>query len=208
MITARRGIEENSGGADMKHDYLDPNSYASEPGNIHISDEKWNEVAWLLGLNFFEKLRYNRNRKYIDDYIFRGDSQPAVVMSTSPLIISAYSDEMDAVMLLRFPDVLAEKYGIEPGTRLTTSNTYSMFADYSRVKPEYVADDIIPGKKFSGQYFDFRPIVTIFLSDDMDIIEQHTNHVPEQLWEYVEKLSRRYYESFPDRFRDGFFYLK
>ena len=192
----------------MKYDYLNPCTYASEPGNIHISDEKWNEVAQLLGLSFFEKLKYNRNRKYIDDYLFRGDTQPAVVMSTSPLIISAYSDEMDAVMLLRFPDVLADKYGIETGTRLTTSNTYSMFADFSRVKPADVAADIIPGRNFSGQYFDFRPIVTVFLSDDTDIIERHTDRVPEQLWEYVEKLSRKYFERFPDRFRDGFFYLK
>lgn len=192
----------------MDNNHLDPNSYASEPGNIHISDEKWSEVADLLGLSFFEKIKYNRNRKYIDEYMYLGDTQPAVVMSTSPLIISAYSDEMDAVMLLRFPDILAEKYGLEDGTRLTVSNTYSMYADYSRVKRADVAADIIPGKNFSGSFFDFRPIVTVFLSDDTDAIKRHTDNVPDALWEYVEALSRKYAEKYPERTRDGFFYLK
>lgn len=192
----------------MEYSHLDPNTYASEPGNIHISDEKWNDVAQLLGLSFFEKLKLSKARKFIDSYIFFGDTQPAVVMSTSPLTISAYSDEMDAVMLLRFPDILAEKYGLEVGTRLTTSNTYSMFAGYARVSRADVANDIIPGKNFSGQYFDFRPIVTLFLSDDTDKISWHTERVPEPLWEYVEKLSREYVKKFLGRCRDGFFYLK
>ena len=41
-----------------------------------------------------------------------------------PLVVAAYTDEMCAVALLRFPRWLCTERGLEVGARLLTANTY------------------------------------------------------------------------------------
>lgn len=50
----------------------------------------------VLKVPFLKKGYYNRQFERINQYLAYGDTQPAVVSSLNPLVISAYSDEMDA----------------------------------------------------------------------------------------------------------------
>ena len=63
-------------------------------------------------------------RERYAEHLLLGDSRAAVVVSTNPLMVTAYSDEMDAAILLRFPAFLVSKYALQVGTRLLTVNTY------------------------------------------------------------------------------------
>jgi len=49
---------------------------------------------------------------YLDDVLRLGDSRAAVVASVDPLVVSAYRDELDAVILVRFPDPLVKQYSL------------------------------------------------------------------------------------------------
>ena len=129
-----------------------------------------------------------------------GDTQPAVVVSTEPLLIAAYSDEMHAVVMLRFPSEFVRQYDLTPGTRLTTSNVY--------VPGNRCAPDIFAGTYYSRQYVDFVPIVQLFLGKKDDMIRAKVALFDEDKWNTVTNKANEYIELRPELFRDGFFYFK
>ncbi|MBR1433444.1 MAG: hypothetical protein IJ585_19810, partial [Ruminococcus sp.] len=109
----------------MEINYVDPNTAAENAGNVLPSREKFDYIRdELLHVKGFKKVYFNKQFNRLGGYLMNGDTQPAVVVSLSPLIISAYSDEMDGVLFLKFPDALADMYGLSVGARLVTSNIY------------------------------------------------------------------------------------
>ena len=56
--------------------------------------------------------------------MLKGDTRAAVVLSTDPLLIGQYSDELDAVLVLAFPDWVAGQYDLKPGKKLVSSTMY------------------------------------------------------------------------------------
>ncbi len=129
-----------------------------------------------------------------------GDTQPAVVVSVEPLIIAAYSDEMDGVVMLRFPSEFVEKYSLCPGFRLTTSNVY--------FTPRQLANDIFVGEDYSRQYNDFTPIVQLFLGKNDEKISAKVGLFSEEVWDKVVDKANEYRKLHPQLWRDGFFYFK
>ena len=188
--------------------YVDENTYASSPGGVHLSRKKLRELAALVNLSLAENRKLRRKCAMLDEYLLRGDTQPAIVLSTDPLCIAAYSDEFDAVVLLKFPPELAEKYGLHEGSRLTVINTYTMHSDYSPVGLGEVTEDITPGEGFLGRYLDFSPLVGLFLTDDTAKLIEHSAAVPNSLWEYVEKLGYEYAGKQKGKTRDGLAFLR
>ncbi len=47
---------------------------------------------------------------FLDELLRLGDSRAAIVASVDPLVVSAYSDELDAVILVEFPEQLVKQY--------------------------------------------------------------------------------------------------
>ena len=180
---------------------------ADNPGNVKLKNKKYYQIRNLVCKNFSEKAKFDFAIQYMANVLLQCDTQPALVQSVSPLVISAYSDEMDAVIFLRFPDELVDIYGLTPGMRLVTSTNYERLADK-------VAPDIFPGSDFSGLYGDFIPIVQLFLAGKKQILftggDQEIRERPsifsEEIWQKVEKLTAEY--AARGLSRDGFFFIR
>ncbi len=181
--------------------YVDSKTFAENPGNVMISARKFRKVRRLFKLNHAQKSYFKAQKNRIKEYMAMGDTQPAVVCSVSPLKIAAYSDEMDAVIMLRFPDVLAKKYDLSPGTRLVTSNVY----EYKSTGD--IASDIFIGENYYNRYRDFIPVLTLFLADNEKYLRRKPNIFGEDVWKTVCEKAEEYSQKHPDLFRNGFFYL-
>ena len=181
--------------------YIDPNSFAENPGGICLSDKKFEQVKKLLGSDFISSVYVKPHKKRINEYLKMGDTQPALVCSASPLIIAAYSDEMDAVIMLTFPDELAKQYDLSEGTRLVTSNVYSY------IGLSGIAKDIFIGEDYLNRYSDFIPVVSLFLSDDELYLKNRTEIFSEEIWQRVTEKAQKYSAEHPTLKRNGFFYL-
>ncbi|MDE5754270.1 MAG: hypothetical protein K2H89_07000 [Oscillospiraceae bacterium] len=179
--------------------YVDPNSFASNPGEVCLSEHKFAQLRDdILHLSFLKKLYYNKQFRRINQYLLNGDTQPAIVVSVNPLIISAYSDEMDAVVFLRFPEKLADIYHLSTGMRLVTSNIY--------FEGDKIAKDIQTGDEYLNQYSDYTPIVQLFLCDAENGILNRTALFDEQIWYKVMRMTEQKASENPKP-RDGFYYL-
>ncbi len=179
--------------------YTDPNTFAENSGNVELSERKFAQVRDdILKLSGLEKSNYNSNFVRINEFMMNGDTQPAVVYSVDPLIISAYSDEMDGVVFLEFPNQLTEMYDLKKGTRLVTSNVYK----YGN-KP---VNDINAGESYLKRYSDFTPIVQLFLTDNENYAMKRTELFDEEKWERVNRFTEEYSRS-GNEARKGFYYF-
>ena len=85
--------------------------------------------------------------------------------SASPLLIAAYTDELDCVAVFLFPDEFRATYGLARGSRLLTVNTYEQGGGRTM-------RDLILGPNWIERWVGFpRPIVAEFVSDDLSRIE-------------------------------------
>lgn len=183
--------------------YVDRNTYAENQSKLKLSNEKFKEIKDLFEFNKSELSFYKKQKGKIKAYLKEGDLQPAVVCLLHPLLIGAYSDEMDAVVMLKFPTSFINKYKLEEGQRLVTSNVYwpkDMFN---------IAEDIFVGEEYGGTYRDVIPIVSLFLTDkkNEEYVKLLTNIFDEDTWEKVVKKSNEYIKENPYLHRNGFFYL-
>lgn len=182
--------------------YTDPNSYADNPGSIKLSPFKLRKIKKMICITRREKEYFKKRIPAVREYVALGDTQPAYVMSVSPLVISAYSDEMDAVVMLRFPDELATQYKLSVGDRLVTVNTYR------NLDKNGIAPDIFVGENYLNRYSNCAPIVPLFISGSTKLMKQKLSLFDEEQWAMVREKSLEYASAHPDLMRDGFFYLK
>ena len=182
--------------------YTNPNSYADHPGGIRLSRWKLRKIKQMICSLKREKTYFDKRIPAVREYVALGDTQPACVMSVSPLVISAYSDEMDAVVMLRFPDALANQYKLAVGDRLVTVNTYLDLNENG------VAPDIFPGENYIGRYSDCHPIVPLFISRSDRLLRQKLSLFDEPHWAMVWQKSLAYAAAHPGLTRDGFYFLK
>ena len=173
---------------------------AENQANVKFSYKKYYSFRNKINPKFSERFRSDMRIEFVTRALFYGDTQPALVVSTSPLLIAAYSDEMDAVVMLQFPEDFAEQYHLTVGTRLTTSNVYFDGAS--------IAEDIHVGEKYSRQYADFVPIVQLFLGKKDDKIMQKVYLFSADVWQTVSEKANEYARRYPDCYRNGFFYFK
>ncbi len=177
--------------------YIAPNTYNA--GNVKLSEEKFRQVRdEILKISFIGKIQYNGRFQRINEIMMKGDTQPAVVYSVNPLIISAYSDEMDGVVFLEFPDELVEMYNLYEGMRLVTSNGY----DYGFK----VAKEISASVGYKKRYADFIPIVQLFLTDSENYAMGRTELFDEKMWDRVNYLTKEHSYS-GKKARKGFYYM-
>ena len=99
-------------------------SQAQNQANVKFSYKKYYSFRNKINTKFAGRFHSDMQIDYVTRALCYGDTQPAVVVSTQPLLIAAYSDEMDAVVMLKFPAEFVEKYSLSVGDRLTTSNVY------------------------------------------------------------------------------------
>jgi hypothetical protein len=191
----------------MRTKTLDDSTKASDPGSVTVSLPKLYKLqpelrSWLSWLAFLLQggTVYGGSRTFchthISEHLLYGDSRAAMVVKVEPLLIAAYTDEMDCIVLLKFKSSLSKDYNLKLGTRLLTVNTYSdLRFGYAR--------DIIPGEAALGRWGNMAPFIAEFLSDDMQTIEKRKAHIAEDEWTRVEKLAQRYLSNWGAAARDG-----
>jgi hypothetical protein len=186
----------------MRTKTLDDSSQASDPGGIRLSHEKMRQfhpemyasggfVGFLRRLSPLQKFWKIR----AEEHLMHGDSRAALVVAVSPLVVAAYTDELDCVALLQFPDSLVQQYKLQLGTRLLTVNLYS--------RGLMLASDLENGPASHRRYNNFDPFIAEFLSNDKVRIEQRKREISDAEWTRTYQLARAYPSKFGRRFRDG-----
>lgn len=183
---------------------LDDNTSASHPGGVQVCHAKLRLLRPdLYGLRRVWRWMTGREtgrweKTYIREQLRHGDSRAAVVISTVPLLVAAYTDELDCVALLRFPDELARANDLFAGSRLLTVNTYKS----PEHQPDYDAD-LILGPAMIKRWTGFHPIIAEFVSDDREQIEARKRAISEDEWKRTLSLGQAYRASRPGLARDG-----
>ncbi len=182
---------------------INQNSYVVYPGGVRLSSEKLRRLCpelfpsllaplsiakWLFGSSM--SAVYD-----IRDILLNGGSGPAVVIATSPLLIAPYSQNIDGVAMLRFPDELTAEYSLSKGSRLLTCLNVVLRGNQ--------APDLEHGPDSWHDSCNFIPLIAEFLSDDMEWIEKRKRGVEAQWWDKTQGLGQQYLEKHGTKARDG-----
>ena len=125
-------------------------------------------------------------------HLDRGDARAALVAAVSPeLLVAAYTDELDCVVMLRFPQDLVELYDLEVGTPLITCNFYQK-TDYG------VALDLTPGSEARQRWDTFYPLIGSFLSSDDDRLVQLEQEISDKEWDRTQELADDWFKRFDE----------
>lgn len=182
---------------------VDRSTQAVDRGGFKLSKQKIRKFhpplfgvrAWLHDLSIqSERLRTSHLVQMLSDHVQFGDSRAAVVLSTDPLLIAAYSDDLDAVTVVQFERSLVDEHRLGPGTRLVTVNT---FEDDGRL-----ATDLVRGPKARGSWTNFWPMIAEFSCDDVEAIEARKRTIKDAEWQRTTELGRAFVSS-GRRPRDG-----
>jgi Fe-S cluster assembly iron-binding protein IscA len=131
----------------------------------------------------------------LDEHLQLGDSRAACVILTDPLLVAAYTDELDCVALLKFSAGLVAEHNLKSGDRLLTVNTYS--------RDQQIAPDLQAGPLQSGRYSNFYPVIAEFVSDDVMRITERKAEIGEDEWARCETMGRESLRKGPDGWRNG-----
>ena len=178
-------------------------SSASRPGGITLSKSRLRRLCpdlfatvtrpttllrWLFGNSM--SLVYE-----IGDILLHGDSGPALVMSTDPLLVAAYSENLDCVAMLRFPIELVAENDLRRGSMLlAVVNVYAGVL---------TASDLEHGPRPLHDSTNFVPLIADFLTDDVHQLEARKAGIDEWFWAWTQKLGELYLQTHGHLARDG-----
>jgi hypothetical protein len=179
------------------------NSQASNPGELTLSDDKLRRLCpelypkpgqWFA---LWDSKYGGRaaDRFLIADQLKHGDTRAALVVSVAPLLIAAYSDDLDAVTLLRFPDEFATDYALQIGQRLVVVNRFW--------RGGKLAPDLVRGERAMEPYANVQPYLAHFLSDDTEQLQFLVEEIEPEEWERVRVLADDYLARNGQKARDG-----
>ena len=185
--------------------YHNDRTFASDPVSITLSIQKLRRLQpelfgrWGLFPVFHWGLQImwpRAFREMLAEHLQSGDSRAAIVCGIQPeLLVAAYTDEQDAVLVLRFPNYLVNEYNLQLSSRLLTVNTYGRGVRMVR--------DISPGQRSIGRYTNYYPIIAEFVSDDMDTIDMRKRGIREAEWKRCADFANAKLASPHHKPRDG-----
>ncbi|QEH31943.1 hypothetical protein OJF2_04100 [Aquisphaera giovannonii] len=179
----------------------DDSTAASHPADLRLDDaalrrfcpelyRPLNRLLEAVGLAYPRRLS-------IAEHLLHADARAAVVITTRPLRVAAYSDDFDRIAMLAFDEDpwLVEEHRLRPGSRLITVNGY-------RREGEPDAD-LFLAKDRAYPWTGFGPLIGDFLSADVDRLHALRAEIAEAEWRRAEQLGRLYLERFPGLARNG-----
>lgn len=167
--------------------YLDDSTFATMPGKLRVSEAKLRELEPGL----FTARTYKccatcdvdhpaaDMREKLGEHPCSRCCCAAVVMSVEPLIVAAYADDLDGVVLLRFPSSYAARYGLEVGSQLLAVNLYQEVKAKNGAR--LYAVDIVPGPNRQA-WSSFSPLIAELVSDDEARIAEIKATMPAKDW--------------------------
>jgi hypothetical protein len=175
----------------------------SDPGILRLDMKlllrfhpEWSaKVKWKYLHVLGELLGIRNPVEIVRWHLLLGDRSPAIVASETPLIVAAYSEEQDGIVMLKFDERQVDPKFRRVGTLLTTLNL-----DYSdRHGP--LAADLRPGPKSAGRWTNFLPLIGEFLSRDTERLAQLKATIPNSWWRRLADLVHNY--DYDNGVRDG-----
>ena len=155
-----------------------------------MSHSKLRRLQPELYLSWMQKIRnpeYQKKLEYflthVEEHLSNGDSRAAVVVSIDPFLVAAYTDELDCVVLLQFPQELVPDTLMRNGARLLTVNTYDE-------RSKGIAPDLKVGPGDFGRWGNFMPFIAEFFSEDDEQINIRKKAIEESEWQRTEMLGR------------------
>ena len=121
----------------------------------------------------------------IADGLRDGATQPAIVVSAEPFVIAVYSDELDAVVFLRFAIELGRELRVAPRRRMVACNTYGTY-------PEPPCD-VQLGPWWPGRFNNVRPYIADLIATSRTAVEAKIETIPEALWQRAWELAACWY---------------
>ena len=174
--------------------YHDPNTRASDAVGVTVDDAKLKALCPGL-YGFWGALLKGSELARLKEHVQLGDSRAAMVMWLDPLLVAAYTDELDCVAMLKFPQSLVAQYGLKVGMPLLTVNVYPTGRNQ--------AGDLTPGPQNFGRYPNMWPIIAEFVSSDYPRIEARKQGIAREEWERCWAMGSAYLQQRPGLFRDG-----
>lgn len=171
--------------------FHDDRTIASDAVGITLSDDRLRRIEpWLYGWRslFCRILIHGRPfnarqaRQLLAEHIHAGDSRAAMVVRRDPLLVAAFTDEQDCVVLLQFARWLADEHRLDEGSKLLTVNTY--------VRGGVPAPDLVLGPKSLGRWTNFYPVIAQFVSDDRVQIENRMRAITTAEWDRTVAFSK------------------
>ena len=183
--------------------YFDDSTYATLPGGLLLSRKRLAEFKSRL--DFLDRY-FGMGKMFpperFEEHLQLACACAALVMTVQPkLIIAVYSDDLDAVALLEYPQALVARHKLMPGQRLLSINSY--FARPENAKPlAIVADDLVAGPGYINWY-NFFPLIAEFMCDDEAAVAAKRVQLTDRDWERTQELAQDYMRRFPGRHRNG-----
>lgn len=201
QATGHTAAREKDGATELQMERLvarfhDDSTKPSHPANLRLAPSRlfpWradslvNRIAALVIRDDFAAK--------LDEHLRLGDSRAALVVGVSPLLVAAYTDELDCVAMLRYPPEFVGTFQLREGSRLLTVNTY--------FKEPRIAADLVPGPAAHDEWTNVYPVIAEFLSEDAGRIERRKSEIDESEWERCALLAREYLRLHPGVARDG-----
>lgn len=164
--------------------YHDDRTAASDAVGISLSDERlcgiepklygWRSIFCRV-LIHGRPYNARQARQLLAEHVRGGDSRAAMVVRRNPLLVAAYTDEQDCIVLLEFPRWLADEHHLDEGSKLLTINTY--------VHGGTPAADLVLGPNSLGRWTNFYPVIAQFVSDDRPRIENRMRAITTAEWD-------------------------
>lgn len=181
--------------------YHDETTFATDALGIDLDVCK---LKFLIPELFtpFQKLKYKlKNWRFsshieqVAEHIKLGDSQGAIVVNTTPLLIAAYNADIDCVVMLKFENKIQEQYQFKIKDKLVCVNT---FGD----APE-LQSDLIPGKNNSEMWTIVHPIIADLVSNSTTALDKRKNEIGDEGYNYIWNLASEYLTLKKGVYRDG-----
>jgi len=177
--------------------YHDDDSSASDPVPIEVNGSLLARFRREFGFRRRMSARWRNPVGLLAEHMQLGDSRAALVVSIEPhVVVAAYTDEIDCVAMLRFPNWVSETYPVGMGSRLLTVNTYQYLSEGRAV-------DLVPGEYSTERYGNFFPIIAEFIAADVGPIEERKTQIDEHEWELAARFAAEYRAKFGELARDG-----
>jgi hypothetical protein len=174
--------------------YHDDSTHASDPIPAEVADRR---LKWFCPELYGWSGRKGQNRRWRDlvvEHMSFGDSRAALVVSMDPLLVAAYTDELDCVAMLRFSPSPPDRE-LAFGSRLLTVNTYKRGATFD--------SDLDLGPERIERWVGFHPIIADFICADQGIVDRRKAEIGEREWERAFQFGMDYLDAHPGVSRDG-----
>jgi len=179
--------------------YHNDASFASDPVKIRLSTKRFRRLepsaGGFRGWWWRQFSQGTQFEELLDEHMSFGDSRAACVVSLEPLLVAAYTDELDCVAMLRFPEWLIAEHRLEMESRLLTVNTYG--------QGRRVVIDLMPGPKDLHNYNNYFPVIAEFVSDERRLIDNRKANISEDEWQRCLEMGFDYLRRFPGQWRNG-----